>query len=238
MILSFRNTFRWQWVDVLCIPESGCCCLFIPLFLHFSFSPISNIKTILSHFSQELCSLQNWNLVHTWTVGGCIVYTGIRMLLLIHPLFLHFSFSPILKHFQLFVFVLRQDCSGAIVRFSDSCSLHLGFYGLNKDQLKQHEIFVLRWILFYIPGGPKTVNNQTQRQAPPPKPFAPLGNRKALVEKSGLVKHATNKSKREKLKQQSDAKGTTNRWASSPENLFLVFDQIRLKPACSATETS
>ena len=24
----------------LCVPESGCCCLFIPLFLHFSFSPI------------------------------------------------------------------------------------------------------------------------------------------------------------------------------------------------------
>ena len=29
-----------QWVDVWCIPESGCCFLFIPLFLHFSFSPI------------------------------------------------------------------------------------------------------------------------------------------------------------------------------------------------------
>ena len=31
---------RGQWADVLWIPESGCCCLFIPLFLHFSFSPI------------------------------------------------------------------------------------------------------------------------------------------------------------------------------------------------------
>ena len=29
-----------QWADVSCIPESGCCCLFIHLFLHFSFSPI------------------------------------------------------------------------------------------------------------------------------------------------------------------------------------------------------
>ena len=28
------------WADVLCIQESGCCCLFVPLFLHFSFSPI------------------------------------------------------------------------------------------------------------------------------------------------------------------------------------------------------
>ena len=31
---------RGQWADVLCIPESGCSCIFVPLFLHFSFSPI------------------------------------------------------------------------------------------------------------------------------------------------------------------------------------------------------
>ena len=31
---------RGQWVDVSCVPESSCCFLFIPLFLHFSFSPI------------------------------------------------------------------------------------------------------------------------------------------------------------------------------------------------------
>ena len=29
-----------QWVDVLCIPESGSCCIFVPLFFHFSFCPI------------------------------------------------------------------------------------------------------------------------------------------------------------------------------------------------------
>ena len=40
--------------DVSCIPESGCICLFIPLFLHFSFSPIFNIEIFSSHFSQEL----------------------------------------------------------------------------------------------------------------------------------------------------------------------------------------
>ena len=31
-------------------------------------------------------------------VGRCIVYTGIRLLLLFHPFIFHFSFSPILKH--------------------------------------------------------------------------------------------------------------------------------------------
>ena len=29
-----------QWVDVFCIPKSGCCYLLIPLVFHFSFSPI------------------------------------------------------------------------------------------------------------------------------------------------------------------------------------------------------
>ena len=54
-IKIFRHTFlrnceawkvdSWytggQWADVLCIQESGCCCLFVPfIFFHFSFSPI------------------------------------------------------------------------------------------------------------------------------------------------------------------------------------------------------
>ena len=33
-----------RWVDVSCIPESGCCCLFVPLFHHFLSSQFSNIK--------------------------------------------------------------------------------------------------------------------------------------------------------------------------------------------------
>ena len=53
-IKIFRHTFlrncealkveTWytcgQWADVSCLLESGCYCLFVPLFLHFSFSPI------------------------------------------------------------------------------------------------------------------------------------------------------------------------------------------------------
>ena len=40
-----------QLVNVLCIPESGCCCLFVPLFLHFSFSPIFKQKFFVTLFS-------------------------------------------------------------------------------------------------------------------------------------------------------------------------------------------
>ena len=77
----------------------------IRLLLHIhpfisSFFFLSNFQTLkfLSHFSQELWGLEGWNLVHMWTVDRCIVYTGIRLLLLTHPFIFHFSFSPIFKH--------------------------------------------------------------------------------------------------------------------------------------------
>ena len=39
--LKIENSYTCgQWTDISCIPDSGCCCLFIPLFFHFSFSPI------------------------------------------------------------------------------------------------------------------------------------------------------------------------------------------------------
>ena len=67
--------------------------------IHFSFSPIFKHWNILSQFSQELWGLEGWNLVHTWTVGRCIVYTRFRLLLLlIHPFIFHFSFYPVFKH--------------------------------------------------------------------------------------------------------------------------------------------
>ena len=57
-IKNFRHTFlrnceakkfvtwctRGQWVNVSCEPDSGCCCLLVPLFLHFSYS--SNFQTL------------------------------------------------------------------------------------------------------------------------------------------------------------------------------------------------
>ena len=66
-------------------------------FLHFSFSSIIKHLQFLSHFSQELWGLESWNLVHMWTMDACIVYTGIRLLLLnchfICPFFFFLQFS-------------------------------------------------------------------------------------------------------------------------------------------------
>ena len=60
------------------------------------FRNLSN-ENFSSHFSQELWRLEDWNLVHTWTVGRNIVYTGIRLMLLICPSISSFFF---LSNFQ------------------------------------------------------------------------------------------------------------------------------------------
>ena len=65
-----------------CVYQKGCCRLLAPLFLHFSFSPIIK-QNFSSHFSQELWGIESWNLIHMWTIGACVVYTGIMLLLLI-----------------------------------------------------------------------------------------------------------------------------------------------------------
>ena len=40
-----------QWADVSCLPESGCCCLFIPLFFIFLSLQFSNINIFVTLFS-------------------------------------------------------------------------------------------------------------------------------------------------------------------------------------------
>ena len=72
-----------------------------PFYSSFFFlSNFQTLKYFVTIFS-ELWGLEDWNLAHTWTVGRCIMYTGIRLLLLIHPFILHYTFSPIFKHWNL-----------------------------------------------------------------------------------------------------------------------------------------
>ena len=72
------------WV---CMPGSGCCCLFDPfissLFFLFNFQTLKLFVTLFS----GTVRLEGWNLVRTWTVGRCKVYTGIR-----HPFISSFFF--------------------------------------------------------------------------------------------------------------------------------------------------
>ena len=64
--------------------------------VYYSFSNFQISKIFITLFSGTK-SLQSWNLVHTWTVGWCIIYTGTRLLLLFISLIRQFSFSPIIQ---------------------------------------------------------------------------------------------------------------------------------------------
>ena len=75
----------------------------------YSFFFLSNFQTlkILSDFSQELWVLESWNLVHTWTMCGCIVCSAIKLLLLlIHPFF-HSNFQRLKFFVTLFSGIVR-----------------------------------------------------------------------------------------------------------------------------------
>ena len=105
VILWFCKAFRWkfsshfsqelwclqswnldtcgQWVDVSCIPQSGCYLLFVPLFIFLSLQ-FSNIK-IFHHTFLRNCEAYKVEIWYMWTLGGCIVYTGTMLLPLINP---------------------------------------------------------------------------------------------------------------------------------------------------------
>ena len=62
--------------------------------LYFFIFFLSNFQSLkfFEHFYQEVWGLEGWNLVHTWTIGGCMVYTRIRLLLLLLCPFIYFIF--------------------------------------------------------------------------------------------------------------------------------------------------
>ena len=78
--------------------------LLIPPFIS-SFFFLSNFQhwNFLSHFSQELWGLEDWKLVHLWTVGRCIMYNRFRQLLLIHPFIFSFFLSLQFSNIKIFV---------------------------------------------------------------------------------------------------------------------------------------
>ena len=94
-----------MWTVDRCIMYTGIR-LLLPIHPFIStFFFLSNFQTLKfsSHFSQELWDLEDWKLVHTWTVDRCIVYTGIRLLLLICPLISSFFFLSNYQTLKFFV---------------------------------------------------------------------------------------------------------------------------------------
>ena len=71
----------------------------------------------LSHFQTLKCfvtlfsgGLEDWNLVHTWTMGGFIVFTGIRLLLLICPIYFFIFLSLQFSNITIFRYTFRRNC--------------------------------------------------------------------------------------------------------------------------------
>ena len=91
-----------KWTVGRCIMYTGIRLLLIHHFIS-SFFFLSNFQhwNFSSHFSPELWGLEDWKLVHTWTVGRCIMYTRIRLLLLIHPFISSFFFLSNFQHWNI-----------------------------------------------------------------------------------------------------------------------------------------
>ena len=101
---------RGQWADVYRNQADAAYSSLIRLFIfHFSFSPIFKHEKFPSHFSPELWGLEGWNLLHTWKMGGCIVYTGIMLLLSFVPLFFIFL-SLQFSNIKIFRLTFLRNC--------------------------------------------------------------------------------------------------------------------------------
>ena len=94
-------------MDVSCIPQSSCCCLFVPLFFHFSFSNFQTLKCFVTLFSATVRPTLHFNgylkLVTHVNRDGCIVYTGIRLLLRMCPFISSFFFP---SNFLTIIFIV------------------------------------------------------------------------------------------------------------------------------------
>ena len=118
--------------------------LILPLISSFSF--LSNFQisnNFIDLLSQGLRVLQSWNLVHTWTVGWCIMYTWIRLLVFIYSFFFSNFFLSnsktlnFLSHFSVRPTKLKLD-------------IHMGnglIYCLH--QIQAARIYLFLFLLFF-----------------------------------------------------------------------------------------
>ena len=77
--------------------------LIYPFISSFLFLSNFQHRNFLSQFSRELWGLEDWNFVHTWTVGRCMRCTRIRLLLLICPFISSFFFLSNFQHWNFIV---------------------------------------------------------------------------------------------------------------------------------------
>ena len=98
MFLSFFSSSWCRGLAAVC--DSGIPWTFLLIFLPCHSVIDSEWWKFSSLFSQELIGLKLINLVHTWTMGGCILSARIRQLLLLICTFIHFFFLSNFQHLE------------------------------------------------------------------------------------------------------------------------------------------
>ena len=91
--VGFCNLVQVLWI-ICCFmwKRTRFLLLTLPLISSIFFLSNFQILKISSLFSQGLRGTQSWNLVHTWTVGWCIMCTWIRLLVFIYSFISLISF--------------------------------------------------------------------------------------------------------------------------------------------------
>ena len=98
------------WTVGRCIVYTGIRPLVLirPFISSFIFlSSLQTLKFFVTLFSGTMRP-RRLKLVHTWTKGRCIVYTGNRLLLLIHPFIFSFFFLSNFQTFKFFVTLFSE----------------------------------------------------------------------------------------------------------------------------------
>ena len=90
-------------------------------------------------FSRELWGLEDWNLVHTWAVSSCIIYTGISLHLLIRLLISSFFFLSNFQHWNSFVRL-----------FSDTVRPRRLKLGTHVDSGQMYRVYRNQAAVFYL----------------------------------------------------------------------------------------
>ena len=118
-----------------CIPESGYCCLFVPLFLHFSFSLF--FITLFSGTVRLTCRrlkfgthMDSGQMYRVYWNQATAAYLSLYFFIFLSLNFHFFLFLQFLVHnmsFSSHSGAIVRSYSGAIVRSSDSSSLDRNF---------------------------------------------------------------------------------------------------------------
>ena len=84
-----------QWTDASCIPESGCCCLFVSLLLQFLSLQFSNIKIFRHTFlrKNKAYKIESWYTHGQWADVSCIHESGCCSLFVLSSLFFLSNFQ-------------------------------------------------------------------------------------------------------------------------------------------------